>query len=586
MKELIHHIKKILFLLSDYEKKRSLLLLIMITMMALLDMLGVASILPFIAVLTNPSLIETNFILNKMYQILSSLGLQTNQEFLFVLGLLVFVLLIFSLSFKALTTYVQVRFVAMREHSIGKKLIEGYLGQPYTWFLSRNSAEIGKTILSEVGQIVGSGIGPLFEILSKGMMSILIIILLILVDPKLALIVGLSIGSVYLLTFYLVSNFLNHIGKKRLENNRLRFITVSEAFSAAKELKLKGLEENYTKNFSNYAQNYAKSNSSATIISQFPRYILEAVGFGGILLVILYTMSATGSFNNSIAIISLYAFAAYRLLPALQKIYASSTRLFFVGPTLDKLYNDLQNLKPSVKYQQTKSIIPNKEIALKNIYYTYPNSSQITLKNINLTIPAKSSVGIIGTTGCGKTTVVDIILGLLEPQKGTLQVDGNIITKKNLRAWQQSIGYVAQHIYLSDDTVMANIAFGEKTKGINQEMVEKVAKIANLHDFIINELPKQYQTTVGERGVKLSGGQRQRIGIARALYKNPKVLILDEATSALDTQTEQKVIKAIENYSDDITVISIAHRLNTLINCDLIYELDKGCIISQKQFNE
>ena len=579
MKELIHHIKKILFLLSDYEKKRSLLLLIMITMMALLDMLGVASILPFVAVLTNPSLIETNFILNKMYQILNSLGMQTNQEFLFVLGLLVFVLLIFSLSFKALTTYVQVRFVAMREHSIGKKLIEGYLGQPYTWFLSRNSAEIGKTILSEVGQIVGSGIGPLFEILSKGMMSILIIILLILVDPKLALIVGLSIGSAYLLTFYLVSNFLNHIGKKRLENNRLRFITVSEAFSAAKELKLKGLEENYTKNFSNYAQNYAKSNSSATIISQFPRYILEAVGFGGILLVILYTMSATGSFNNSIAIISLYAFAAYRLLPALQKIYASSTRLFFVGPTLDKLYNDLQNLKPSVKYQQTKSIIPNKEIALKNIYYTYPNSSQITLKNINLTIPAKSSVGIIGTTGCGKTTVVDIILGLLEPQKGTLQVDGNIIAKKNLRAWQQSIGYVAQHIYLSDDTVMANIAFGEKSKEINQEMVEKVAKIANLHDFIINELPKQYQTTVGERGVRLSGGQRQRIGIARALYKNPKVLILDEATSALDIQTEQKVMKSIDNLGDDVTVISIAHRLNTLINCDLIFNLEKGKIV-------
>ena len=551
----------------------------MITMMALLDMLGVASILPFVAVLTNPSLIETNFILNKMYQILNSLGMQTNQEFLFVLGLLVFVLLIFSLSFKALTTYVQVRFVAMREHSIGKKLIEGYLGQPYTWFLSRNSAEIGKTILSEVGQIVGSGIGPLFEILSKGMMSILIIILLILVDPKLALIVGLSIGSAYLLTFYLVSNFLNHIGKKRLENNRLRFITVSEAFSAAKELKLKGLEENYTKNFSNYAQNYAKSNSSATIISQFPRYILEAVGFGGILLVILYTMSATGSFNNSIAIISLYAFAAYRLLPALQKIYASSTRLFFVGPTLDKLYNDLQNLKPSVKYQQTKSIIPNKEIALKNIYYTYPNSSQITLKNINLTIPAKSSVGIIGTTGCGKTTVVDIILGLLEPQKGTLQVDGNIIAKKNLRAWQQSIGYVAQHIYLSDDTVMANIAFGEKSKEINQEMVEKVAKIANLHDFIINELPKQYQTTVGERGVRLSGGQRQRIGIARALYKNPKVLILDEATSALDIQTEQKVMKSIDNLGDDVTVISIAHRLNTLINCDLIFNLEKGKIV-------
>ena len=290
-------------------------------------------------------------------------------------------------------------------------------------------------------------------------------------------------------------------------------------------------------------------------------------------------MSQTGSFNEALPIVSLYVFAGYRLLPALQQVYAAFTTITYVSPALDKLYNDIKNLKPIIE-NQNKDVLHLKErIELKNIYYNYPNSSRKILKNINLIIPAKSTVGFIGPSGSGKTTTVDIILGLLEPKKGTLEVDGKIITKENSRSWQLSIGYVPQHIFLSDDSVAANIALGIEHKYINQNLVQRASKIADLHNFVMDELPEQYNTIIGERGVRLSGGQRQRIGIARALYNNPEILILDEATSALDNQTEKAVVDAVNNLRNQITIILIAHRLNTLKNCNTIFKLDKGQLI-------
>ncbi len=579
-------VKKLLFLLSPNERKQAGLLLIMIIIMAFLDMIGVASILPFVAVLSDPSLIETNIILNSMFQLFVSYGIENIQQFHFALGLLVFVLLIVSLTFKSLTTYAQLRFVQMREYTIGKRLVEGYLHQPYSWFLSRHSADFGKTILSEVSQLVSYGMAPLMELVAKGMVTLALIALLILADVKLAFIVGFSLAMTYGLIFYFVRKYLNHIGGESLKNNHLRYTAVIEAFGATKEVKVGGLEDVYIQSFSSSAKTFARTNASSLVISQLPRYILEAIAFGGILLIILYIMTQTGSFNSALPIISLYVFAGYRLMPALQQIYGSFTQLTFVGPSLNKLYDDLKNLKPFIGDQDKGILSFNKSIILKNVIYNYPNTSRTALKDININIPVKSTIGLVGATGSGKTTMVDIILGLLEAQSGTLEVDGTIITKKNLRSWQRSIGYVPQHIYLADDTVSANIAFGISPDYIDQELVKKAAKIANLNEFVLNELPKQYQTTIGERGVRLSGGQRQRIGIARALYHNPKVLILDEATSALDNQTEKTVMDAVNNLSKDITIILIAHRLNTVKNCDIIFKLENGHIINQGSFDE
>ena len=579
-------LNKILFLLTTDERKKAVQLLIMIIVMALLDMIGVASILPFMAVLTNPSLIETNMILNFMFRTSGLLGVENNQQFLFSLGVLVFATLLISLIFKALTHYVQVQFVHMSGYSIGNRLVIRYLHQPYSWFLTRHSADLGKTILSEVQQIISAGMYPLMELIAKSMVTFAIIALLIVADPQIALIAGFLLGGTYGFIFYFIRPYLNKIGSERLKHNQIRFTAISEAFGAAKEIKVGGLEKTYVGVYSSSAKTFANNEASSKVVALLPRFVLEAIAFGGILLYILYTMGQNETFISALPILSLYVFAGYRLMPALQQIYTSLTRLTFVGPSLDNLYNDIKNLKPLNEDEDQSVLSFNKSIDLKNIHYNYPNTSRAALKNVSFTIPVKSTVGIIGATGSGKTTVVDIVLGILEASDGTLEVDGKIITNKNARSWQRSIGYVPQHIYLSDDSVAANIAFGIDPKNINQSAVERAAKIANLHEFIKEELPQKYQTTIGERGIRLSGGQRQRIGIARALYHGPQVLILDEATSALDNQTEKGVMEAINDLSKNITTIIIAHRLSTVKNCHKIFLLEKGQLKNQGTFEE
>ena len=579
--------KKLVFILTASDRKSAIFLLIMIIIMALLEVIGVASILPFITVLTNPSLIETNPILKWMFQFSNIFGVENYREFSFVLGVFTFLLLIISIASKALTSYMQIHFKYSCSYNISKRLVEGYLNQKYNWFLNRHSAELGKSILSEVDRVIGAGISPLLELIAKGMITVLFLVLLTITDPKLALFISISLGGAYIIFFYFLRKDINRIGEDSLKYNELRFKAVSDAFGAIKEIKVGGFEKFYIKLFSRFSRTFVKTEAALGVSSQLPRFILEAVSFGGILLLLLYLINQTGNFNNAIPIISLYVFAAYRLMPALQQVYASFTQLNFVGASLDKLYDDLNNnIKLTTENQDQQIISFNKNIILSSVHYNYPNSSQTSLTNINLNIPAKSKIGLIGTTGSGKTTLIDVILGLIDPQKGTLEIDGQIISENNKKSWQCSIGYVPQQIFLYDDTIAANIAFGIDQKKIDLTVLEKVSKIANLHEFIINELSEQYQTKIGERGIRLSGGQRQRIGIARALYHNPKLLVLDEATSALDNQTEQEVMDSINNLSEEITVIIIAHRLNTLKKCNVIYKLNKGQIIDKLTFDE
>ena len=579
-------IKKLLYLLTPSERKRASLLLIMIITMAFLDMIGVASIMPFIAVLTNPSLVDTNVTINYLFKSSIFFGVENKQQFLFALGIFVFILLLISLTFKGFITYIQIRFVRMLEFSIGKKLFENYLQQPYAWFLNRNSADLGKSILSEISTIVGGGIKPMMTLVTQSVVAITFLTLLILVNPKITLIVLILFGGSYALILKFTQNFLSKIGKERFKANEKRFKVVNEAFGASKEVKFSGLEDYYINLFSKSAKIYALNLATSSILGQIPRLILEAISFGGMLLTILYLMVQEGSFISALPFISLFAFAGYRLIPAFQNIYASMNELRFISPALDSIVDDLKSLKPITLNLKKNELLFEKEISLKNIFYQYPNSSKEVLKNINISIPSKTIVGIIGSTGSGKTTLVDIILGLLEVKKGKLEVDKKLITKKNYKVWQKLIGYVPQNIYLSDDTIAANIAFGLEPDLISLEKVERAAKIAKLHEFVTSELPEKYQTIVGERGVRLSGGQRQRIGIARALYNKPQLLILDEGTSALDNETERSVMDAINNLNKEITVILIAHRLNTLKNCDKIFLLDNGKLKNQGTFKE
>ena len=578
--------KKLLYLLTSYEKRRATLLLCMMLIVALLEMTGVVSIMPFMAVLTNPELIQTNSVLNTLFSLTKKIGVETNNQFLFVLGISVFLLLVISIAFKALTNYALVRFTHMRQYSLGKRVMEGYLHQPFSWFLNRHTADIGKNILYEVEVIVYQVLNPSLVFIQQILITLAILTILILVNLKIALIVGFTMCFTYGIIYLFTRNLVVKIGEKRSKASELLFVNITEAFGAIKEIKVGGSEKNFVNRFSEPAKDLARSQALIGLISTLPRFALEVIAFGGIILAILYLLAQSGNFNEIIPIIALYVFAGYRLLPAFQGIYRSAAQIRSAKPSLDILYKDLKNLKPKITAKDKNRLQFKRNITLKNIFYQYPNSTRLVLNNLNLNISASSKIGIVGATGSGKTTIVDIILGLLELQKGFLEVDDKLIEKNNLRAWQNSIGYVPQNIFLADDTVSANIAFGVENNLINQQDVENAAKIASLHDFIINELPEKYQTYIGEKGIRLSGGQRQRIGIARALYHNPKLLILDEATSSLDNLTEQDVMNAVNNMGKDLTVIMIAHRLSTVKECDSIVILENGQIKHQGTFQE
>jgi ABC-type multidrug transport system fused ATPase/permease subunit len=580
------NIKKILFFLTTQEKRSSFLLLVMILVMAIIDMLGIASVLPFMALIIDPGFLESNFFLQNIFQVINIIGIKTKEEFVFFFGIILLLLLIFSLSFKAVTIYFQIRFIQMRGYSIGKKILEFYLNQPYNWFLNRSSSSFEKTILEEVYIILNQGLTPIFNLITHSIIVFFLIILLLFVNLKITLIISIVVGVMYFVIYKFCKKFLNHIGKERSIVNELRFKSINETFGSLKELKLKELEKNFIKRFSQPSIIFAKHSASSLIISALPRFFIEAVSFAGLLLTILTLYSKTGNFSDFIPLFAFYIFAGYRLIPSAQIIYQESIILKYSNATISNLYNDLKNLKVPKPFKKQGTLPFSKEIKLNQVIYSYPNSSRVILKNLSFTIPYGTRVALIGPTGCGKTTAVDIILGLLEPQKGTLKVDGKTINHKNIKCWQKNIGYVPQNIYISDDTIAANIAFGLEVKDINQDVVEKVSKIANLHKFIMDDLPHQYQTRVGERGVALSGGQRQRIGIARALYHKPKLLVLDEATNALDTKTEKVVMKALNNLNNDITIIIISHRLSTIKSCDIVFKFDKGKIKEKVNFNK
>jgi ABC-type multidrug transport system fused ATPase/permease subunit len=579
--------RKLFDLLAPHERRRFYQLLGMIIVMGLVDMVGVASILPFLAVVANPEIAQTNQYLALLHD---GLDFQSDRSFLIFLGALVFFAIILGLVFKTVTLLAIARFSHFRNHTIGSRLLRGYLGRPYVWFLDKRSADLGRTVLNEVNIVVGNALIPAMRILAQSVSLLFLAGLLFLVDPVVATSSVLVLGGSYMLIFLLVRRYLSRIGRRYTEANQTRFHIAHEVFGGIKDVKLLGLEEAYLDRFHPPSVQVAVSASFSQVISELPRYLLETIAFGGMILLILALLLAgNGSLSDILPVLGVFAFAGLRMFPAVQQIYHALSYLRYTGAALEIVHRDTMETRENLLRIPGAEVPPlhvHRQIALADVHYAYPKAERAALQGLSLAIAANTTVGIVGGTGAGKTTAVDVMLGLLAPQAGQLRVDGEAITPANLRAWQNSVGYVAQQIFLIDDSVAANIAFGIAADAIDMAAVERAARVANLHDFVTGELPQGYQTAVGERGVRLSGGQRQRIGIARALYHDPDVLLLDEATSALDNLTERAVMEAVHNLGHQKTIIMIAHRLTTVKDCDMIFLLENGQLAAQGRYDD
>lgn len=576
--------KKLRTIFTNEELKAIIFLFIGILMMAFLEVVGVASVAPFIAVLTSPELIHENDYLAYLYKFF---GVHSDNAFIVLLGAFVVTAILISNSAQAFLTWKITKFSELQQHRVAVRLLQKYLSQPYSFFLDRNTSELGKNILNEVGNAISGVIMQSLLVLSKIVVALLMIILLIFVDPQVAMIATGFLGGSYWLIYKLVKQKLHTMGTAKTEAAFLTFKTTSEAMAGIKEIKLRGSEEKFINRYFIPSKALAKIGANINLISTLPRYLLEVVAFGGMILIVMYLMSE--KIDNSstiIPIISLYAMAGYRLMPALQVIYSGVARIKFSIPAFNIIVDAFSqtDTKDLTQTNQDRLSFENK-IEIKQVSFSYKNPNSHVLDNLNLKITHNTTIGLMGSTGAGKTTLIDILLGLLTPDNGSIIVDQKEINQGNLAAWQKNIGYVPQNIYLTDDTIERNIAFSEFENTIDTEQVKKAAIMANL-DVFINTLPEKYKTFVGERGIRLSGGQRQRIGIARAIYHNPKVLVLDEATSSLDGITENVIMDAIQNLSHKKTIIIIAHRLSTLIECDIIHMLSNGKIIDSGTYTQ
>ena len=551
--------------------------------MALFETVGVASIMPFLAVIGNPDLIHSNIILSTLFSITNKFGIHTPKQFLIILGIGSFLILIISSLYKTITQYYFNDYVEMLRYSVGSRLLESFMSRKYEFFLNRNTADISKTILSESDQLISTVFRPLFLLFTSLLIFVFITLFLIYSNPTLAFCMGTVLSSLYVLIFLFFKKRIKHYGESLVTANKYRYTANNEAITGIKIIKLLGCSDKFVNIYRLYSKKFAKIYARYATIQQIPNYLVESVVFGTLIGVTLFLILGSENTDNRklgdvLPLLGMYAFAAYRMKPALQQIYSSVSSLRYGSAIVDNVYKELVNEEPFSGVKVTSENFKlnfQKDIKLENVAYSYPNSSKKSLINFSIKIPFGSSLGVVGSTGSGKTTLVDIILGLLSPSSGSIKVDDLSIDKSNLRSWQNLFGYVPQEIFLTDSSISENVAFGIPKDSIDKQQVENCAQMAQIHDFI-NELPEGYDTVVGERGVRLSGGQRQRIGIARALYRKPKVLVFDEATSALDSITEKEVVMAINNLTIELTTIIVAHRLSTVKNCNNIILLDCG----------
>jgi ATP-binding cassette subfamily C protein len=577
--------RKLSDILLKREKSQFFKLMLAILIMGLLEVVGVASILPFMELIASPDAIQQNPFLLKVYEFL---GFESEREMLVYSGVLVILLITFSNTFSVLTTWFQYKFSWGLAHSFSVRLLTNYLNKPYSYFLNKNTSELQAYLIGEVGTLTAGVILPIIDLASCITVALVIFSLLVIINPGIALSTLFVLGGIYLVIYLLRQKYIKQLGESRIVYNVKRYGSLTELLSGIKTIKTYSSQDYFFNRFSEASDMFTKIMPRFNIVMLAPKYILEIFAFGGILGITLFLFMRSGNIQQTLPILSLYAVAGYRLLPALQKAFAAITKLRHNYPVLDKLYDDLVK---SIEYAEqepkpTYSLPFERELVIDRITFAYEENSQPLFDDFSVRIPKGKVIAFVGSTGSGKTTLVDIIVGLLQPQSGHIKLDDTALSDENIESWRKKMTYVPQQVFLFDDSILRNIVMDVEPENVDQQKLEQACRMASIYDFVNEELPNGFATVIGERGVRLSGGQKQRLGLARALYRNPHVLILDEATSSLDNITEKSIVESLDNLPEDLTLIIIAHRLSSVRRADCIYFLSDGKIMASGTYDE
>ncbi len=542
----------------------------------LMDFFSVSLILPFVSILTQVDRMEQT----SWYGMISAvIGKQPPQTVLLVLTLSMLALYVVKNAYVLLLTNIRIRFISTNQIRMGTKMIRCYMHKPYTFHLQRNTAQIVRNVNSDVSGAFGV-ISSIFSLVSDVLIIVVLVVFLFAVDPGMTLAIMIGLGLCSALYFLVVRGKIRQAGEHNREYGAKMIKAVQQAMGGIKEVKVMGREEYFSSVYDEVGTAYVERRRKFNIIAAVPGRLIETVCMGSILGVIAYKIYSGQDLAEVVPALSAFAVAAVRLLPKANGINGHINSITYSMPSLNALYEDLtesdrqeaeRRREIEEKRKHPRPPMEHEDIVLENVSFTYPESDAPVLKNVNLTIRKGQSVGIVGVTGAGKTTLVDLILGLLKPDSGRIFY-GSMDIHSDYDAWLKHIGYIPQTIYLTDDTIAKNVALGIPEEEINETALWRALENAQLADFV-RSLKDGEHTVIGERGVRLSGGQRQRIGIARALYRDPEILFFDEATSSLDNETESAVMDAINTLGTHKTMIIVAHRLTTIENCDRIFRV-------------
>ena len=560
-------LKKLWYILSPRERFIVVLLLAMMLLSSVLELLGIGLVMPIIAMLADPQLLHQNRYLKMVYDFINP---ASTNNFMILLCIILIVLYLGKNAFLAFQNYAQNRFILNKGAKLANHLFSNYIRAPYKYHLTHNSGHLmGKIGLADT---LSTGVlVPFMIMFSEGIVIVFIFLTLLLLSPVVTLVLSTATSLITILIYYPFKNLNMRLGKIRQDESIEMNKYALQGLKAIKESKIRNSEDFFIKEYSTHRWASNQANAKMISLNNLPRFLIEALivslGVGSLLLLILMEKPL----GTIILTLSLFAISAIRLMPSMTRIQYNLARLKQHTHGFNMLFEDLANFEIENKKISDNPLIFKNKIQIKNISFSYDSSASKIFDNFSLTIKKNESIAFVGPTGCGKTTMVDLLTGLLKPQAGTIEIDGEDITD-HLVSWQKKIGYVPQFIYLLDDTVKANVAFGEPNEKIDDQRIIECLKLAQIYDFV-ETLSDNINHEIGENGIQLSGGQRQRIGIARALYNNPEVLILDEATSALDNDTEKAFIDALKTLHGKLTIIMIAHRLTTVENCDKIINL-------------